>query len=71
MNSDEGIYLIHTREFISTNVPIYKIGRSNNILKRINQYPNGSIVYLIIWCKDNLIHEHNLLFDKFSDYSHY
>jgi hypothetical protein len=60
-NIISGLYLLCEREFIKTNETIYKIGRSNDISKRINQYPNGSIVYLIIWCKDNLIHEHNLI----------
>jgi hypothetical protein len=28
----EGVYLIHIREFITTNKPIYKIGSKNNLL---------------------------------------
>ena len=38
----EGIYLMHVREFISTNKNIYKIGRSHDIDNRVRQYPKGS-----------------------------
>jgi hypothetical protein len=60
MNSDEGIYLIHTREFISTNVSIYKIGRSNYLDNRVKQYPNGSKILLMIACKNSKSCENNL-----------
>ena len=47
----EYIYLIKEREFIKTEEEIYKIGRSSQYnAKRINQYPNGSILLLIIFC---------------------
>ena len=47
----EYIYLIKEREFIKTEDEIYKIGRSSQYnAKRINQYPNGSIILLIIFC---------------------
>jgi hypothetical protein len=47
----EYIYLIKEREFIKTEEEIYKIGRSSQYnAKRINQYPNGSIILLIIFC---------------------
>ena len=45
---DEYIYVIHLREFIASNQPIYKIGRtsqdtsSDGINKRLAQYPKGS-----------------------------
>ena len=56
----EGIYLIHTREFITADIPIYNIGRSHNIEIRTNQYPRGSKVLFMImrvnmtkrWLKD-------------------
>jgi hypothetical protein len=66
----EYIYLIQLREFIGKNV--YKIGRTKQEgNKRINQYPNGSILQLQIKCnncteletkliklfKDNYIHK--------------
>jgi len=47
----EYIYLVKEREFIKTEEEIYKIGRSAQYnAKRINQYPNGSIILLIIFC---------------------
>lgn len=56
-----GLYLLREREFIKSNETIYKIGRSDDVMKRVNQYPNGSMVYLIIGCNDNAIHESNLI----------
>jgi hypothetical protein len=50
---DSYIYLIQEREFIKTKEPIYKIGKSRQEpMKRINQYPKGSICLLHIICKD-------------------
>jgi len=62
MNSDEdeGLYLLHTREFITTNEPIYKIGRSNKLDNRVKQYPNGSKIMLMIKCKNTKTCENNL-----------
>lgn len=58
---DEGLYLLRKYEFVVTKQEIYKFGRSNNILKRIEDYPNGSIVYLLISCKDSTLHEKKIL----------
>jgi len=42
-NANEYIYLLQEREFIKTNEPIYKIGKSKQEnLKRICNYPNGT-----------------------------
>ena len=66
----EGLYLIHTREFISTNKEIYKIGRSSNIENRVRNYPNGSKILLAIinknsiQCKTNLIKQFKLTFTQ-------
>jgi hypothetical protein len=49
----EGLYLLHTFTCISNNQSIYKIGRSNNLYKRISSYSNGSICYLVIECLDS------------------
>ena len=49
----EGIYLLHEERFIETNRNIYKIGRSNNIYKRVSSYENGTIVYLMVACNDS------------------
>jgi len=66
----EGLYLIHTREFISTNKEIYKIGRSSNIENRIRNYPNGSKILLAIinknsiQCEKDLIKQFKLIFTQ-------
>ena len=49
----EGIYLLQEERFIETNRNIYKIGRSNNIYKRVSSYENGTIVYLMVACNDS------------------
>ncbi len=47
------IYLLRLREFIKTNEPIYKIGRTIQIgLNRINQYPKGSEIIIFRKCID-------------------
>ena len=52
------IYLLQEREFIKTNEPIYKLGKtktginSNGDLKRFKQYPNGSNLIIYRECDD-------------------
>lgn len=44
----EYVYIIHLREFILLEKPIYKIGKTTqSITKRLSQYPKGSIPYYI------------------------
>jgi hypothetical protein len=57
----EGLYLIHTREFISTNKEIYKIGRSSNIENRVRNYPNGSNLLLSIISRNSIQCEKDLI----------
>ena len=57
----EGIYLIHTREFITTNKPIYKIERTDNINKAMVQYPNDSQFLFISICKNSKLCEEKIL----------
>lgn len=57
----EGLYLIHTREFITTEMPIYKIGRCNNLNKAILQYPNGSQLLFLSICKNAYNCEHRII----------
>jgi len=57
----EGLYLIHTREFINNNSSIYKIGRSGNLQQRVLQYPNGSIVLFLHICKQSPLCEKKLI----------
>lgn len=58
---EEGIYLLQEERFIETNKNIYKIGRSGHIYKRVSQYENGTIVYLMIACNNSETIESNLL----------
>lgn len=52
-NKSQYIYLLHEREFIKTNEPIYKIGKTKQEnLKRFNSYPNGTLLILQILCND-------------------
>jgi hypothetical protein len=57
----EGLYLIHTREFITTDMPIYKIGRADNINKAMVQCPNGSQFLFISICKNSKLCEGKIL----------
>lgn len=57
----EGLYLLRKNEFIQNNQHIYKFGRSKTILNRMNNYSNGSLIYLLISCNDTNIHEHKIL----------
>lgn len=57
----EGIYLVHTREFLNSNKPIYKIGRSSNIVNRTRQYPNGSNVLCMLCCENSVECEAKLI----------
>ena len=44
----EYVYIIHVREQILLNQSIYKIGKTTqSIMKRLSQYPKGSIPYYI------------------------
>jgi hypothetical protein len=57
----EGIYLIHPREFVSTDLSIYKLGRSNNIDNRVKQYPKGSNILCMLMCKNSIACEKYLI----------
>jgi len=54
----EYIYVIQTREFISQDEPIYKIGRTSQEMtsvgknKRLDQYPKGSVQIAIFAVRD-------------------
>jgi len=36
------LYLVHLREFIRTREPVFKVGRTDNLHRRMQQYPKGS-----------------------------
>jgi hypothetical protein len=57
----EGVYIMHTRECININLPIYKFGRSHNLDKRVKQYPTGSKIMFQIYCSDSILCEKNLI----------
>jgi hypothetical protein len=57
----EGIYLLREREFIRLNEEIYKIGRSKHIKTRMNSYPKGSVIELMIGCSNSIQCEKDLL----------
>lgn len=62
----EHIYLIHEREFITTNKNIYKIGRSTNIKNRMMNYPKGSDILLILHVSNCTLIE-NLIKKEFNN----
>lgn len=56
------IYLLRVREFINTKEPIYKIGKTTQSnVKRIQSYPKGSQLHILIACKDCHVAEKELL----------
>lgn len=56
------IYLLRLREFIKTNEPIYKIGRTTQSgLNRFNQYPKGSEIIIFRKCIDCYTMENALI----------
>ena len=57
----EYIYLIREREFVYSNQPIYKIGRTNKIATRMNSYPKDSEVYLVEAVSDSVYVEKELI----------
>ena len=57
----EGLYLMYTREFISADIPIYKIGRSYTLDNRVKQYPNGSKILFMICCNNSVACEAYLI----------
>jgi hypothetical protein len=53
LKAEQYIYLLQTREFVNSNQPIYKIGKTtkSNFI-RFNQYPNGSVLLFQSSCYD-------------------
>ncbi len=46
------IYIIKLREFIKSGESIFKIGRTDNLLRRLGQYPKGSIPIFTTWVRN-------------------
>lgn len=50
-NKDCGyVYMLKTREFINNNESVYKIGKTSNIVKRLQGYPKGSMYITTLYC---------------------
>lgn len=55
------IYIIYTREFLKHQEPVYKIGRSDNVLCRMRQYPRGSKLIFAQYVHDDCLLEKHVL----------
>ena len=56
------VYLIHPREHIRMNEPVYKIGRTTQTnIKRFKNYPKGSKLLLQVCCEDSCKCETSIL----------
>lgn len=65
------IYLVHEREFATSNQNVFKIGKTKQEnMKRIYQYPKGSILKLYIECQDCDKIETQLIKDFITKYHH-
>ena len=60
------IYIIKLRENIKNKEEIFKIGRTENILRRTRQYPKGSAL-LYTKYTDNIIEKEKIIINKLSD----
>ena len=59
--SQEGIYLLHTRELYNLYEYIYKLGRSKDLDNRVKQYPKGSKIIFMIKCNNSIFCEKKLI----------
>jgi hypothetical protein len=48
----EFIYIVYLREFINNERNIFKIGRTENIIQRISNYPKGSKIIFMMPCSE-------------------
>jgi hypothetical protein len=63
MATENYIYLLRTREFVTANKNVYKIGRTNQThTNRFKQYPKGSELILQYSCNDCIACEKGLLY---------
>lgn len=54
MKQVKGVYLLQMREFHTKNENVYKIGRSNNVFRRVKDY-GDSHIYICYPC-ENIVH---------------
>ena len=52
---------MHTRECLNAKLPIYKLGRSHQLDKRVKQYPTGSQIMCQIYCSNSILCEKKLI----------
>jgi hypothetical protein len=64
------LYIIHVREFHLQNRPIYKIGRTSDILKRFAQYPKNSKLLFVLPTTDAITFERLVLGSFRNKYIH-
>ena len=57
----EGLYLMHTREFIKSEEKIYKLGRSFTLDNRVKQYPKKSKIICMVNCENSILCEKELI----------
>lgn len=55
------VYLIKEREFVRTNDPVLKVGRSRNIMDRLRAYPIGSVLLSCWFVHDDAAAERAVL----------
>jgi hypothetical protein len=55
------IYIIYEREFRISGWPLYKIGRTQNPITRMNGYSKDSIMVYLHMCTNHVIAEKNLI----------
>lgn len=55
------LYLIWEREFLKSGEKVFKIGRTDNIRRRLSQYPKGSRLLFSIYTPDCLTAERELI----------
>jgi hypothetical protein len=61
------IYIIKVRESIRLEEQVYKVGRTKNVIKRLRQYPKGSVLLYTVFT-DNIIEIEKELLSKLSSF---
>lgn len=55
------IYILHIREFVNQNVDIYKIGRTDDIIRRFEEYPKGTVIKYCVFVHDTVLFEREII----------
>lgn len=67
---DGYLYLIQEREFINSGQPVYKFGRTMDIVRRLKQYPNNSKLLFVSPSTDMVKHERIILHRLMHQFGH-